>query len=125
MLVIKVNNPMGESNQPVMMLRLREASARDPRIRIIEEQYSYEQVLTLYAACDAYVSLHRSEGFRAGPHRSHGPRQTRDRHGMVGQHDLHELAQFMSGRLSADTREGHPSRVFEAPARPGRGMGRS
>ena len=66
MLVIKVNNPMGESNQPAMMLRLHEASARDPRIRIIEEQYSYEQVLTLYASCDAFISLHRSEGFGLG-----------------------------------------------------------
>jgi glycosyltransferase involved in cell wall biosynthesis len=66
MLVIKVNNPMGGSNLPGTMLRLREASARDPRIRIIEEQYSYEQVLTLYAACDVFVSLHRSEGFGLG-----------------------------------------------------------
>jgi len=66
MLVIKVHNPMGESNQPATMLRLRETSARDPRIRIIEEPYSYEQVLSLYASCDAFISLHRAEGFGLG-----------------------------------------------------------
>src|SRR5262249_30094437 len=62
MLVIKINNPMPEAIVP----RLREAAARDPRIRIIDEPYSYEQVLTLYVSCDAFLSLHRSEGFGLG-----------------------------------------------------------
>jgi glycosyltransferase involved in cell wall biosynthesis len=42
-------------------------AAGDPRIRIIESTMTSEQLAGLQAACDCYVSLHRSEGFGYGP----------------------------------------------------------
>lgn len=38
----------------------------DPRIRVIDEVFTYEQILSLKLACDCYVSLHRAEGFGFG-----------------------------------------------------------
>ncbi|WP_331326174.1 glycosyltransferase family 4 protein [Methylobacterium fujisawaense] len=38
----------------------------DPRIRVIDEAYTYEQILSLKLACDCYISLHRAEGFGFG-----------------------------------------------------------
>ena len=46
---------------PVQMRELREAAAGAP-ITVIDEVYSPDEVLSLVDACDAYVSLHRSEG---------------------------------------------------------------
>jgi glycosyltransferase involved in cell wall biosynthesis len=40
--------------------------ARDPRIRIIDRTLPYIDLLGLKQACDAYVSLHRSEGLGIG-----------------------------------------------------------
>jgi glycosyltransferase involved in cell wall biosynthesis len=37
--------------------------ARDPRIQLIDEVYPSARMNLLQAACDAFVSLHRSEGF--------------------------------------------------------------
>lgn len=42
------------------MLRL---AASDPRIVLIDEAFSEERMRLLQAACDVYISLHRSEGF--------------------------------------------------------------
>jgi len=39
---------------------------RDPRVALITERLPYEDVLSLYASADAYVSLHRSEGLGLG-----------------------------------------------------------
>lgn len=39
------------------------AIAKDDRIRLIEGSLTQQQVWGLYAICDAYVALHRSEGF--------------------------------------------------------------
>jgi GT2 family glycosyltransferase/glycosyltransferase involved in cell wall biosynthesis len=39
-----------------------QAAALAPNVTIINEVYSQEDVLSLMSACDAYVSLHRSEG---------------------------------------------------------------
>jgi glycosyltransferase involved in cell wall biosynthesis len=39
----------------------------DPRITLIDETWSRERLLALLAICDAYVSLHRSEGFGRTP----------------------------------------------------------
>jgi glycosyltransferase involved in cell wall biosynthesis len=44
-----------------------EAARADPRIRIIEATLPYGEVMRLVAGADAYVSLHRSEGFGLGP----------------------------------------------------------
>ncbi|KST59838.1 hypothetical protein AO398_16305 [Methylobacterium sp. GXS13] len=38
----------------------------DPRIRVIDETFTYEQILSMKMACDCYVSLHRAEGFGFG-----------------------------------------------------------
>ena len=38
----------------------------DPRIHLIAESLSREDLLALYGCCDAFVSLHRSEGFGLG-----------------------------------------------------------
>ncbi|GAA4337701.1 glycosyltransferase family 4 protein [Variovorax defluvii] len=46
---------------PVQMRELRAAAAGAP-ITLIDEVYSPDEVLSLMNACDAYVSLHRSEG---------------------------------------------------------------
>ena len=42
-------------------------AAGDDRIRIIDSTMTAEQLTGLLAACDCYVSLHRSEGFGYGP----------------------------------------------------------
>lgn len=42
---------------------VREFAAQDPRIRIFSERLSRQDTIDLMAACDAYISLHRSEGF--------------------------------------------------------------
>jgi glycosyltransferase involved in cell wall biosynthesis len=39
----------------------------DPRIVFVDRIMPYEEVMHLYAACDAFVSLHRSEGLGLGP----------------------------------------------------------
>jgi glycosyltransferase involved in cell wall biosynthesis len=40
---------------------------RDPRVVLISQTLPYEDVLSLYAASDVYISLHRSEGLGLGP----------------------------------------------------------
>jgi len=47
--------------------RLRARAAADSRIILIDEPLTYEEVLGLYASCDVYLSLHRSEGLGLGP----------------------------------------------------------
>ncbi|WP_448207508.1 glycosyltransferase [Azospirillum sp. sgz302134] len=59
-LVFKVMNPPADS--PVWREFL-EHCAGDRRIRILAETLDRPSVLGLIRACDAYVSLHRSEGF--------------------------------------------------------------
>ena len=44
-----------------------EIAAADARIRVIEQTMTAAELNALYAACDCYVSLHRSEGFGFGP----------------------------------------------------------
>lgn len=43
-----------------------EAAARDPRIVLIDGTLQRHEMLNLIQSCDAYVSLHRAEGFGAG-----------------------------------------------------------
>ncbi len=43
--------------------RLMEAVREDPRIFVINEVLDRSALFALYASCDAYVSLHRAEGF--------------------------------------------------------------
>ena len=44
-----------------------EIAAADTRIRVMEQTMTAAELNALYAACDCYVSLHRSEGFGFGP----------------------------------------------------------
>jgi glycosyltransferase involved in cell wall biosynthesis len=57
-LVIKTSN---EFTDPVSGQRLRSV-CDDPRITLVSDYLSDDDRLTLFRSCDAYVSLHRSEG---------------------------------------------------------------
>jgi len=59
-LVIKVHNVAGNETD---FAALREAVAGLPDTRLIAETLSLPEVHLLEASCDAFVSLHRSEGF--------------------------------------------------------------
>lgn len=54
-----------EADNPLWQ-QLQAQAARDPRIHIISETLSRGDVLDLYRVCDAFISLHRSEGFGRG-----------------------------------------------------------
>ena len=51
---------------PQIKDELRAAAQHDERIEIIEESLPRQEMLSLMAAADCYVSLHRSEGFGLG-----------------------------------------------------------
>ena len=61
-LVVKLNNSDAFSWAGQAAKRIRSLLAANPRIAVIDRAMSYEEVLTLNASCDVYVSLHRSEG---------------------------------------------------------------
>ncbi len=66
-LVIKLNNAHTAGRTLIPSLaKMRDQCSGDPRIRIIDETLGHSEVLCLYASCDAFVSLHRSEGFGFG-----------------------------------------------------------
>ena len=46
----------------ILELRIKE----DPRIVLIEDDMSRDELLSLFGACDVFLSLHRSEGFGRG-----------------------------------------------------------
>jgi glycosyltransferase involved in cell wall biosynthesis len=51
---------------PHLVARLRDAIAGDDRIRLVDRPMARDNVFGLESVCDAYVSLHRSEGFGLG-----------------------------------------------------------
>ncbi|MCE1254194.1 MAG: glycosyltransferase, partial [Anaerolineae bacterium] len=61
-LVIKINNPITSNQMHPYVAELQERYAGNKQIHIITHKLSYLDVLSLYACCDVYVSLHRSEG---------------------------------------------------------------
>lgn len=61
-LLIKLNNAGVNTAYAPLVERLFAEAAADPRIRVIDERLPYADVLSLYASCDAFVSLHRAEG---------------------------------------------------------------
>jgi glycosyltransferase involved in cell wall biosynthesis len=63
-LVIKAFPP--RSPEPLWD-HLKATAAADPRIIIIEADLDRGAILALYGCCDAFVSLHRSEGLGLGP----------------------------------------------------------
>lgn len=60
MLLLKIAMPEGD---PEALHELQKISADDPRIRIIADTMSDNNVRRLMASCDIYMSLHRAEGF--------------------------------------------------------------
>jgi len=62
-LVVKVMR--GQMRQPAYRRLLQRARA-DQRIHLIEETLPRDALLDLYRVCDAYISLHRCEGFGRG-----------------------------------------------------------
>ncbi|MDB5816041.1 MAG: hypothetical protein JWN23_3158 [Rhodocyclales bacterium] len=66
-LIIKTNaRPTGglSAHETETLMRSME---NDIRIKLVTATLPYTDVLSLYASCDAYVSLHRSEGLGLGP----------------------------------------------------------
>lgn len=61
-LVVKLNNSDLWEHAAPLKERLYARAAADPRIMIIDEKMSYADVVSLYASCDVFVSLHRAEG---------------------------------------------------------------
>ena len=68
-LVIKLNNADNPSDAGVRRFvnALMEQVAGDARLLVVADSLSYAEVLQLYASCDVFVSLHRSEGLGLGP----------------------------------------------------------
>ena len=62
-LVIKAHRP---AKRHAAWEKLKSLAARDARVHIIECTLSRPDLLALYKACDAFVSLHRAEGFGRG-----------------------------------------------------------
>lgn len=66
-LVIKFNNALQDGVPHPIVLQLEEVCANHPRIHFITDVLSYGEVLSLYASCDIFVSLHRAEGLGLAP----------------------------------------------------------
>jgi GT2 family glycosyltransferase len=66
-LVLKFNNARVNGELHPVVRELEQLCAGHPRIRFLNESLAYEEVLRLYASCDVFVSLHRSEGLGLGP----------------------------------------------------------
>jgi glycosyltransferase involved in cell wall biosynthesis len=64
-LAIRVNHANTEIGELTLKEMARFAQG-DPRIRFLVEPMGYEEVLSLYASGDVYVSLHRGEGLGLG-----------------------------------------------------------
>jgi glycosyltransferase involved in cell wall biosynthesis len=63
-LVLKTMNARAQDPRWQQLLQLVQ---EDPRITLMQQTLTRAEVLGLYASCDAFVSLHRSEGFGRGP----------------------------------------------------------
>ncbi len=61
-LLIKMSNVTVDPRFAALVDELEAIVHADPRMRLIKEQLRYEEVLTLYASSDVFVSLHRAEG---------------------------------------------------------------
>jgi hypothetical protein len=61
-LVVKTRPAGGVAALQEQNHALRDRARGDARIRVLEEDLAYQDVLRLYASCDVMVSLHRSEG---------------------------------------------------------------
>ena len=61
-LVVKVNNAHLEESWQIHLEQLDQLANRDRRLILIDRSLPYAEVLSLYASCDVFVSLHRAEG---------------------------------------------------------------
>ena len=61
-LVVKLNNSASFAWAGAAAKRIHSLIAENPRITVVDRAMSYEEVLSLGASCDIYVSLHRAEG---------------------------------------------------------------
>lgn len=67
-LVIKMSSSKGVSQKMRALIDQMQALIRgDTRIHLIEETLPYAELLSLYASCDVFISLHRSEGLGLVP----------------------------------------------------------
>ncbi len=64
-LVIRLNNATCDFGRQVIQ-ELRRLMYGDPRIELSLQPMEYEQVMSLYACADVYLSLHRAEGLGLG-----------------------------------------------------------
>ena len=61
-LVVKLNNSDLWDHAAPLKERLYARAEANPSIMIIDEKMSYTDVVSLYASCDVFISLHRAEG---------------------------------------------------------------
>lgn len=67
-LVVKMSNPRGVSPKMLELInRMKLHIEQDERMHLIEETLPYDDLLSLYASYDVFISLHRSEGLGLGP----------------------------------------------------------
>ena len=66
-LVVKVNNPNTEGKRLQQLGEMFELIHGDPHIHLIQESLPFEELLSLYASCDVFISLHRAEGLGLVP----------------------------------------------------------
>ncbi|MBN1578873.1 MAG: glycosyltransferase family 4 protein [Chitinispirillaceae bacterium] len=64
--IIKINRTVTGPFFDGLITKIQGYINDDPRIRIIDSPMSYEEILSLYASCDCFVSLHRAEGLGLG-----------------------------------------------------------
>jgi len=65
-LVVKVNNSRLNGVLHPVIVQLNDLCRGHDHIRVLDEVLSYPDVLCLYASCDAFISMHRSEGLGLG-----------------------------------------------------------
>lgn len=65
-LVLKVNNAYTDGKLHPLVEKLQARCERDPRVVFILDTMPYADLLSLYASCDVFVSLHRAEGLGLG-----------------------------------------------------------
>jgi glycosyltransferase involved in cell wall biosynthesis len=63
---VRIPQPWAEPDQEPWWSELYEEAARDPRIRVVEADLDPGQMAELARAADAFISLHRAEGFGYG-----------------------------------------------------------
>lgn len=69
-LVVKLNNAEVKSHNfdPMELVdQLKIRCAGNTRVHFIAKSLSYTEVLSLYASCDIFISMHRAEGLGLGP----------------------------------------------------------